>query len=113
MTCRDCGKVDHAGNCDLVDFYHWQRWAVVNPASAQAVEVSAHSQEIDDDGPPRGLIDESMPPSIEGVTLAQESVTLALQSPNITLEPKRKGRPAGSKNKPPIVLRTRRVPRET
>ena len=111
MTCRDCGKVDHAGNCDLVDFYHWQRWAVVNPASAQAAEVGAQAQEKDDDGPPRALIDESMPPSIEGVTLAQESVPLAQDFPNITLapEPKRKGRPAGSKNKPPIVLRTRRV----
>ena len=107
MTCRDCGKTDHAGNCDLVDFYHWQRWAVVNPACAQAGEVSTHSQEKDDDGTPRGLIDESMPPSIEGVTLAQKFVTLAQESLNIT--PKRKGRPAGSKNKPPIVLRTRRV----
>jgi len=105
MTCRDCGKVDHAGNCDLVDFYHWQRWAVVNPASAQAAEVGAQAQEKDDDGPPRGLIDESMPPSIEGVTLTLKSLNTALAP-----EPKRKGRPAGSKNKPPIVLRTRRVP---
>ena len=25
--CRTCGQIDHAGNCDLVEFYHFQRWA--------------------------------------------------------------------------------------
>lgn len=27
MLCRDCGQVAHAGGCDLVEFYHFQRWA--------------------------------------------------------------------------------------
>lgn len=27
MLCRNCGQVDHAGGCDLVEFYHFQRWA--------------------------------------------------------------------------------------
>lgn len=27
MACRDCGQSEHAGGCDLVEFYHFQRWA--------------------------------------------------------------------------------------
>ena len=35
--CRTCGQIDHAGNCDLVEFYHFQRWAT--PYSRDVVEV--------------------------------------------------------------------------
>lgn len=46
MTCRDCGQVEHAGGCDLVEFYHFQRWMV--PAKRDAHPTPPSPQIIDD-----------------------------------------------------------------
>lgn len=66
-TCNGCGKVDHAGGCDLVDFYYYQRWARVNPgATEQEIrqgQVGPHVPEkIDPPSPPgERLIDRPTP----------------------------------------------------
>lgn len=53
MPCRDCGQVEHAGGCDLVEFYHFQRWMVAlkrEPTPAPPGErIEANSPRCDED----------------------------------------------------------------
>ena len=74
MTCNGCGKTDHAGGCDLVDFYYYQRWARVNPsASGNIVQESLPT------APPSPLIDSNMAGVIEATPLAVQTSKLTLQ----------------------------------
>jgi len=70
MTCRYCGKTDHAGGCDLVDFYFYQRFARPN---------------VDPPSPPSPLIESSTPGVDVGTPLSvgiDISPTLSPQSEN-------------------------------
>lgn len=51
MKCNGCGHVDHNGGCDLVEFYHYQRWA----RPMERAEIVG--KETPPPAPPEGLID--------------------------------------------------------
>lgn len=73
--CNGCGKTDHAGGCDLVEFYQWQRFGCVAAAQEMTPTPPPPTPLIDSDS--RGVI-EATPLSVQN-----DISTLSVQTVNL------------------------------